>query len=155
MTVPVIPPWNAHVYGKLPAALKVKGKDCPWPRLPELKAPPLAVAVWAAESKLVQVTVEPVGMVRPCGLKAKPEMETAKAPGPCVGVGEEVVVVGGGAVVQGSVVVEGVVVVGGGVVAGGEVVGGGGVVEAGVVGAGDPLDGVAVGVTGADVVEAE
>lgn len=120
-----MPQW----YGKEPASVKVKEKLCPVPRVVLENFPDTSLTtVCGAESRFVQVTVVPLGIVTDAGLNRKLWMVTA------TGAGGDVVVVTGGvvmAVVGGvvTVVVGGMVVVGTAVVAAGVV---GGAVVAGV-----------------------
>ena len=77
MIVPVMLGWNAHLNGKVPAAVSVISPVCPLFRRPVSKLPSSAVSVCGAPSLLVTVIVSPTAAVSSAGEKAKPSIVTA------------------------------------------------------------------------------
>lgn len=75
-TVPVIAPWIAQRYSKVPAVSRRIVRLCPMASVPVSKTPGAVAVCWAG-SWFVHVTVSPAFTVTACGRKRKPSMDTA------------------------------------------------------------------------------
>ncbi len=78
--VPFMNGWIAQMYAKVPALVNVCEALWPFFRVPVLKLPSLAVAVWLLGPLLVQVTVSPTWTVIVPGVNLKSEIVSAGSP---------------------------------------------------------------------------
>ena len=78
--VPFMNGWIAQMYANVPAFVNVCEALWPFFKVPVLKLPSLAVAVWSLGPLLVQVTVSPTWIVIAPGVNLKSEIVSAGSP---------------------------------------------------------------------------